>query len=107
MSAPQQPVKPVAPATPNMASQAPKESNKMIFFLVGGVIVIALVVGGIFWYLSNQQKPSQTANQNTNTAVNTKSTNNVDSLNQDLNSIDVQASDSAGFDALDRDLQNL
>lgn len=78
-------------------------SKKMVFLLIGGVVLIIMIIGVIYWLLNKQQTINQSAAVTNNQSVQVVK----DTLDQDLKSIDVQASDSADFDALDRDLQNL
>lgn len=86
--------------------------NKLIFWLVGGVILIALVVGGIYWYLSKQQAATntptttQTKTQTTATPKPPTISELVSALDKELNAIEVQAADS-DFADIDADLQNL
>ncbi len=80
------------------------ESNKMIFWLIGGLVVILLTVGGIYWFLSQQQLTSQqqpAAQETTETP-----TDSIDNLDRELNSVDVQSADSE-LESIDEDLQNL
>lgn len=76
-------------------------SNKMGLWLVVGLIVIA-VIGGAYWYLNKQANPAEnTETPNTNQEPKTES-----SLDQDLDAIQVEATDS-GLDTVDNDIKNL
>lgn len=109
-----QPVQPAKPANQEVPGEQPtlttvqqeqnQEGNKMILWLVGGLILIVLVVGGIYWFLSKQQENKQVS-QAPAKPVETQIT--TDSLNQDLNSVDTESSDSGGFTQVDQDLQGL
>ena len=79
----------------------PQKGNKMILWLVGGLVVIIVLVGAIYFYLGNQKKadqplPSPTATQNTDT---------VSTLENDLNSVSVEQQDN--FSTIDQDLKQL
>ncbi len=102
---PQQPA-PAAPQ-PNLTAVQEaqnQEGSKMIWWLVGGLIVIALLVGGIYWFLSKQQT-NQQAIQPPVKQVETQVT--TDSLDQDLSVVDVESSGSSDFNEVDQDLQGL
>ncbi len=77
-------------------------SNKMFLWLVIGIFVIGLIAVAYF-YMQGQKSNSgyQVPGAASQKAVPETS------LDNDLNSVDVQASGDADFNALDKDLQNL
>lgn len=104
---------PVEPTTPNpvqsgpiIATQSGGESNKLIFWLIGGLVVILLTVGGIYWYLSQQQLSSLQPTQPTKQETAQEAQESVNSLDQDLESVNIQSADSE-LEKIDQDLQNL
>ena len=105
---PAQAVPPTQPVTPaSQSAQTPEGVNKMIIFLVVGVIVVILIVGGIYWMLSKQQASTQPGNQQTsNTAPSKPLTNLKDALDQELDAINVSASE-GDFQSVDQDLKSL
>ena len=85
------------------------KDNKMIIRIVLGMVLIVLMMGGIYWYVSNNQKAStqvQTQPEISNSTNKKASTTSVDSLEKNANSIDVQSAD-ADFTDLDTDLKSL
>ncbi len=93
------------PATPQVSIQNPdKGSNKVILWFVLGLIIIVLLVGGIYFFLSKQQ-PIGTGQPATIQAPSPSPQANLDS---DLNSINVDAATaSADFTSVDQDLKQL
>lgn len=81
--------------------QAPfKEDNKKMFlWLILGLLVIVVIVGGLYMFLSGQQKVAET----TKPQVKQES---VDSLEKDLDSVNVEEVDKE-FTTVDSDLQSL
>lgn len=97
------------PAVPQVPiADTPKESSKIILWFVAGLIIIALIVGGGYFYLSRQQiTPVQTQNQ-TPVTVNSPSPSTQQSLEGDLNNINVDTSGAdSDFVGVDQDLQQL
>lgn len=86
----------------NPIVQAPVggNDNKMGMWLIVGLVVVILVVGAVYWYLSSQQTPSQPVQQPGSQAET------IDNLDQELNSIEVGTADS-DFTSVDSDLQSL
>ncbi len=99
---------PAAPApTPAPAQQPAEEktggSKMVLWFIIGLVVVIALV-GGIYYFLSKQQAATQPEVVATQTPAPTPAEN----LQNDLNSINVDTSTTSGeFNSVDKDLQAL
>jgi len=94
---------PASVTTPPPASGG-GDSKKMIMMLVIGIVVVILVVGGIYYFLSKKQSAqpvSETTGTNKPAIVQIK-----DALDQELDSINVQAADS-DFNQVDSDLQSL
>lgn len=79
-----------------------KEDSKMIIWFVSGLIIIGVVVGGIYWYLGKQQTSSQQIPQASNQPATTS-----ENFSKDLDSIDIQASDSSDFTSVDQDIKDL
>lgn len=114
VNTPQAPVPP-QPVVPQVhVSDTPSgDSKKMILFLVAGIIAIALLVGGIYFFL-NMQQAGKTNEQSTETAANkpvVKATpippvDTIDALDKDLNAVNVGTTD-ADFAPIDQDLQQL
>lgn len=93
----------INPAPPSTPVEPPKESNKLILWFVLGLIVIGVLVGGTYLYLSRQQAVDfnqQAAKTQTPAPIP------EENLENDLDSINVDdgASDFAG---IDQDLQQL
>ena len=85
------------------------KDNKMIIRIVLGIVLIVLMVGGIYWYVSNNQKTSTkvlTKPEISSSANKKVSTTSIDTLEKDANSMDVQSADT-DFTDLDTDLKNL
>ena len=71
-------------------------------WIIVGLVIIALVVGGIYWYLGKQQ-PSEV----TQSITQAKSTPQPEvNYDQELNSVDI-ATPEADFNSVDKDLQSL
>lgn len=93
------------PPTPAPAPQVAPATidRKMILWLIIGVVLVFVAVGGIYWYLSNKQTAQNTAVPRTTVKSPVPETN----LNDELNSIDVTASGSSEFKAVDSDISGL
>ena len=105
---PQQPVLPTPqPAPVQQPPQAKVGSHKGIMWLVGGLIIGVLALGGIYLFLNSKQaankQSTQTDNTTTPSAIPSAQS---ESLDQQLNSVNVEATDS-GFTSVDSDLSNL
>lgn len=111
--------KPVTPQSPQPAPQAAPQvtqpspvqtpptqggGKKLMLWVAVGVIILVLVGGGAYLLLSKQQKSNQANNPKPSIEPVVTMPENLD---QQLNSIDVQASGSADFNSVDQDLQNL
>jgi len=93
---------PAPPAAAPIQTPDPGDTNnsKMVLWFILGLLVIILTVAGIYWYLSKQTaKPQTPQSSNQEAAVS-------ENLDQELNSIDVQAVDN-DFKEVDADLENL
>ncbi len=97
-----------APVIPNPTAPAPEGgSKKMIIMLVVGVVVILAVVGGIYMFLSKQQPVTEPQTTQTNSAPSKPTIAQIkDALDQELDSINVEASE-GDFKSVDQDLQSL
>ncbi len=76
-----------------------QSSKKLVLWLVIGLVIIIVLVGGIYMYLSRQQAVS-------NKIIPTPSPIVQGNLENDLNAIEV-ASPEADFTSLDQDIQQL
>jgi len=98
------PAQPVMPQTP-IPAESSNGSNKVIIWFIIGLVVVILLVGGIYFYLSRQQvTPSQTQ---TTTTQATPSPSPQDNLEGDLNSINIPSGADDVFTTVDQDLQQL
>jgi len=79
-----------------------KEGTNMVMWFIIGLVVVGIVVFGIYGYLGKQQTSSQSAPQGSNQPATTS-----ENFDKDLNSIDVQASDSSDFTSVDQDIKDL
>ena len=95
---------PTVTPTPQVADPGgDKSDKKMALWLIGGLVVIVLVVGGIYWYLGGQTTtPYNQQTQNTSNSV----VQGQDNLEEEIVSIEVEDED-AEFAAVDKDLSNL
>lgn len=90
---------PPAPNTFSVGNQVPEpSSNKFVLMFVAGLVIIILLVGGIYLYLSRQQAPSEVGPTPTPVVQ--------ENLEDDLNSIDITSIDN-DFTSVDSDLQQL
>ena len=91
----------------NQIIQTPNEGsgNKLILWLVGGLVIVIIIVGGLYWYLGKQQtsQPSVQSNTPQSSSQPQVTSENID---QELNAIDVQTSDS-DFRIIDQDIGSL
>lgn len=101
----QPPVNPVPSPAPQDTQPVQPAGNNRTFLLMLLVLIIILVIGGgVFWYISNMQKGSSTTSA---TATPRPSpTQNVDSLEKDLNSTSLEDLDKE-FATVDADLKGL
>ena len=98
-------------ATPESkpVSTSPENNNKnMMIMLILGVVVVFLIVGGIYYFLSKQQTANQKPLTQNTSIVPTQApiAKTQDALDQDLNSINVSASE-GDFQSVDQDLKSL
>lgn len=99
---PAQPVppQPVAPQAPN--TEPEKGSNKILMWFIIGIVIVVVLVGGFYLYLSRQQ-----AVNSGKQAVATQTPAPVqENLEDELNKIAIDDAES-DFAALDADLQQL
>lgn len=80
-------------------SQNSDGNNKMILWLVLGLVFTILIVGVVYFYLNNQQSKQPTAQAPNYTQP-------QDNLQTDLNSIDTSDTGSQ-FSEVDKDLNSL
>ena len=85
--------------------QTPKseggDSKKMILYLVIGLLVIGGLVFGIYYYMSNQQKSTDTSQKEA-----PKQAESVDTLETEIDAVSVDDIDKE-FSSVDSDLQSL
>ncbi len=97
---PKQP-EPVSP----ISEPKPAGSNNMVLWFAIGLVAVIVLVGGIYWFLSRPpaipQQPSVTTQAPAPVAQE-----NLENLENDLNSIDMDIPDS-DFAEMDQDLQQL
>lgn len=114
---PASPVAPTAPIPPqSTVPQAPpsvippvspegSSSNKLVMFLIAGIIVIGVSVGGIYLYL-NQKQASDLQTSKTPVVSTPLPVAEQENLEGDLNNINI-ATDDADFTPIDQDIQGL
>lgn len=71
-----------------------------------GLVIIVLVVGGIYFFLSRQQATIQTLQPESTVQVTPKPQDTIDALDRDLNALNIENADS-DFASIDQDLQQL
>ena len=97
------------PSQPTMQQNpqptAPSGGSKMFLWIILGLIVTILIIGGVYWYLNNQQSKTDQANtsQTQSSAVPVKA---ESSLQTDLNSIEIPDVDNQ-FATIDKDINSL
>lgn len=91
------------PSTPIVPPVPVTNGSRMILWLVVGLIVVVLAVGGIYLFLSRQQA---TPPVNPLPVTKVPSPSPQENLENDLNNIDVAAPDN-DFTSIDQDLQAL
>lgn len=99
------PQQPVQPSIPEPSSG----SSKIVVWFLGGLVIIILLVGAIYIFLS-KQIPSPTVTNQTVTPVPPKPADTVDALDRDLASLEVDTATKdadSDFESIDQDLQNL
>lgn len=95
---------PIPVPTPSQPVGGTGESNKLVIWFAAGLVAIAILVGGTYLFLSQQQTavpavkpvvsqtPAPVVQQN---------------LEEDLDSINIEGSVDSDLSAIDRDLQQL
>lgn len=102
-----QPIEPQIPGPniPITGISEQKSSSKVIRFFIIGIVIVAVLVGGIYLFLSSQQKKSP---ENPSPVIQSPTTPPQESLESDLNNINVDAGgEDSDFTAVDQDLQQL
>lgn len=102
----QTPVSP-QPSVPQVPVSEPPsgDSKKMIAWLVIGLVVVALLVGGIYFFL-NQQQVQKSAQQANEQKVVESTPDTMDALERDLNALNVENAET-DFTSIDQDLGQL
>lgn len=95
---------PSQPASMQPSVQVPGDSsgnNKMVLWLITGLIITILIAGAVYWYLNNQQTSS-------NQQISKEPTPILESakLDSELNSIDIPEMDE-NFSEVDKDINSL
>lgn len=91
--------------TPNVVQPPPPpakesgDSNKTMVWFVGGLVLVILVVGVIYLFLSSQQKSQTAPTPSPKAAV-------EENLEQDLNAVNIEDIEDE-FTTVDQDLQSL
>lgn len=101
-AAPNIPVQPQP--TQEIAPSSGSGGNKILLWFVIGLVIVVALVGGIYFFLNQQQAstPKETA------VVQTPIPAPEEDLEGELNSINVDtATESSDFSSVDQDLQNL
>lgn len=104
-SAPQAPEpQPAVPQVP--VSEPPSgDSNKMVLWLVIGLVVVIVLVGGIYFFL-NQQQAGNSAQQATEQEVVQNTPDTLDALEKDLSTLNIEDTET-DFVPIDQDLEQL
>lgn len=105
---------PIPPPQTNIPEPVPqpeapgvKQSNKLVLFLVLGVVLIVLVVGGGYLYMSGKQAADLKKQENAANAFPVTSPKPTEaSLDSQLNDVNI-ATDDSDFTSVDQDLQGL
>lgn len=92
---------PVAPTPPVPSPQA-EEGNKMALWLIGGLVVVILVVGLIYWYLSRGASKQENQPVKTPLPVSREEP----KLEEELNAIEVGDVETE-LSNVDKDLESL
>ncbi|MDO8618318.1 MAG: LPXTG cell wall anchor domain-containing protein [Candidatus Daviesbacteria bacterium] len=98
------------PAVPTPASAPAQQpaaektgGNKMVLWFIIGLVIVIALVGGIYFFLSKQQNATEPE-----AVTQIPATAPQENLENDLNSINVDtATTSSDFNAVDQDLQSL
>lgn len=94
---------PAAPQTPIAPEPPSGDSNKMVLWLVIGLVIVVVLVGGIYFFLSKQQA-STTETTTVQTTLTSPDT--MDALEKDLNALNIEDAES-DFTSIDQDLEQL
>mgnify|MGYP001558009829 CR=1 FL=1 len=86
----------VPPPKPAVQSEG---NNKMMMWLVGGLVLVILVVGVIYLFLNSQQQKSQAPEPTPKAAV-------EENLEQELDAVNIEDVEGE-FKSVDSDLQKL
>jgi len=90
------------PVAPQPTTAPSGDSNKLIIFLLAGIVFIAILVGGIYFFLSNQKtQPAQTPISQKPTTLP------QENLEQELSNIVLDPQPDADLSTVDGDLNQL
>lgn len=105
-----QPIQPSASSEPSVpqatVSEASGDSNKMILYLIIGLVIVVALVGGIYFFLSKQQTAIETNTNQPVAQVSPTPQDTVDALDRDLSALNIGTADS-DFSSVDSDLEQL
>ena len=97
---------PVVTPTPSSTPNSGGGGSNTRLWIILGLAVVILILGGAYWYFSTGQRQSEKSLQPEITAQTKPSTTSVDILEKEANSIDIQPVDSE-FTSVDADLKTL
>lgn len=103
--APAQPPAPQVPVSP-VSDPTQGESKRMIIWFVIGLVVVIALVGGIYFFLRKQQASQTALNNQPIVQTPPKPEDTVDALDKDLTAVDINSSDT-DFASVDQDIQQL
>lgn len=97
-----------APATPSVVQTSASGGGGKMKWIITIILIILILVAGWYFYMKLQgnNAPAPTSVAPAEAQPTVAPTNSPQTLNNDLNSVDV-ASDSSGFTPVDSDLNNL
>lgn len=93
------------PVMPQVPISNPSSSNKIVLWFVGGLVLVVLIVGGIYLFLSRQQAVVPTKTQQPITQAPTPTP--QENLEGDLNSVNLDTGTPGDFTSVDQDIQQL
>lgn len=107
VNTPQVPVPP-QPSVPQVPVSEPPsgDSNKMMLWLVIGLVVIIVVVGAIYFFLNQQRTENSTKQTAEQAVVQVTPPDTMDALEKDLSALNIEDAE-ADFAPIDQDLGQL
>ncbi len=99
-----QPTTPIVPTPePSPVTPSNSDSNK-VFWLVGGLLVLSLITAGLYFYMNKSGNTIPQTQQTTKNPTPSPQAS-LDSLDKDLQSVDVSSTDD--LSSIDQDLKSL